>query len=113
MSRGEEKCAQLAAVVHAILSTGTSVEAVVDMFASVLRACRFAHEADLIETAVRVMMGAPSDVEKIAEWFDAQATKERDLLDSGRCNNPSLAEERWLVYTASAQSVRANAWRAP
>ena len=52
-------------------------------------------------------------IEQIAVWFEEQAAKERDLLDSGRCNNPGLAEERWLVYKASAQSVRANAWRAP
>ena len=113
MSRGEEKRAQLAAVVHAILTTGTSVPAVVDMLASILRECRLVREADLIGTAVGVMMGEPSDVERIAAWFDAQAVKERELLDSGRCNNPGLAEERWLVYKASAQRVRANAWRTP
>ena len=113
MSRGEEKRGRLAAVVDAILGTGTSVPAVVDMLASILRERKFHHEANLIGTAVGVMMGEPSDVERIAAWFDTQAVKERELLDSGRCNNPGLAEERWLVYKASAQSVRANAWRTP
>jgi len=113
MSRGEEKRAQLAEAVHMILATGTSVPAVVDMLAAILRGWKFVREAELIGTAVGVMMGEPSDVERIAAWFDAQAVKERELLDSGRCNNPGLAEERWLVYKASAQSVRANAWRTP
>ena len=113
MSRGEAKHAQLAAALHAILATGTSVPAVVDMLASILRECRFVREADLIGTAVGVMMGEPSDVERIAAWFDAQAIKERDLLDSGRCHNPGLTEERWIVYKAAAQRVRANAWRTP
>lgn len=111
MNRGDMKRAQLAAVVDAILATGTSVPAVVDMLASILRECRFLREGDLVGTTVGVMLGEPSDVERIAAWFDAQALKERELLDSGCCNDPALAQERWIVYTASAQSIRASAWR--
>lgn len=54
-----------------------------------------------------------SDIEQIAAWFEAQAVKERELLDSGHCNNPDLTRERWLVYKASAQSVREGTWRKP
>ena len=52
-----------------------------------------------------------TDVERIAAWFDDQAARERALLDSGRCNDPTLARERWLVYKASAQAVREGRWR--
>ena len=54
---------------------------------------------------------AVTDVEQIAAWFDEQAEKEQALLDTGRCNNRSRTQERWLVYKASAQSVRDGAWR--
>ena len=54
-----------------------------------------------------------TNVAQIAAWFEDQAAKERELLDSGRCNNRSLTEERWMVYKASAQSVREGAWRKP
>ena len=53
----------------------------------------------------------PTDIEQIAAWFEGQAAKERDLYDSGNCNNPVLTLERWMVYKASAQSVREGAWR--
>lgn len=54
-----------------------------------------------------------TDVEQIAMWFEAQAAKERELLDSGRCRPDArtIAQERWLVYKASALSVREGAWR--
>lgn len=52
-----------------------------------------------------------TDVERIAAWFDDQAARERALLDSGHCNNPALAQERWLVYKTSAQAVREGSWK--
>lgn len=50
-------------------------------------------------------------VAQIAAWFEDQAAKEQELLDSGRCNSRERTQERWLVYRASAQSVREGAWR--
>jgi hypothetical protein len=50
-------------------------------------------------------------IEQIAVWFEEQAAKERELLDSGKCNNPALTQERWMVYKASAGCVREGAWR--
>lgn len=115
MSRGEEKRAKLARVVDAILRTGTSVPAVVDMLATVLREMKFVDEATLLEDAASVMLGAPPDAVQIAAWFDAQAAKERELLDSDqlRPDARERTQERWLVYKASAQSVREGAWRKP
>ena len=109
VSRGEEKQAQLAALVDAILVTGTSMPALIDMFAAVLRLNGLAHEADQISA---IAHGEPSpDVAQIMGWFEAQATKERELLDSDQCNNPTLAQERWMIYKASAMSVREGAWK--
>jgi hypothetical protein len=109
MSRGEEKQAQLTALVDAILVTGTSMPALIDMFAAVLRLNSMPHEADQISA---VGHGEPSpDAELIAAWFDDQAVKEHELYNSGNCNNPILTLERWMVYKASAQSVREGAWR--
>ena len=44
-------------------------------------------------------------------WFEEQAVKERELLDSGRCNNRLTTYERLIVYKAAAMSVRGGAWR--
>jgi len=104
---------RLATVVEAIVATGTSVPRVIGMLATVLRNWRFNHEAKLLEAAVAVMLDGPTDEERIAAWFDAQAVKERELLNSGRCNNLITTQERWLVYKASAQSVREGEWRKP
>lgn len=53
------------------------------------------------------------DVEQIAAWFEEQAAKEQELLDSPKLHPDAKerTQERWLVYKASAQSVRAGAWR--
>lgn len=56
-------------------------------------------------------MSVPSDVEQIAAWFEEQAAKEQELLDSGRCTNRVTTQERWLVYKASAMAVRAGEWK--
>jgi hypothetical protein len=53
-----------------------------------------------------------SDIEQIVAWFDEQAAKEQRLLDTGSCN-PSLTQERWLVYKASAMAVRDGLWKKP
>jgi hypothetical protein len=45
MSRGEEKQAQLTALVDAILVTGTTMPALIDMFAAILRLNGMPHEA--------------------------------------------------------------------
>lgn len=113
MSRGEEKQAQLGTAVDAILRTGTSVPSVVDALARILRQMKFVREAELLEEAVNVMMGVPSDVKQIADWFEEQAFKERELLDSDRLRPDARksAEERWLVYKASAQGVRERVWK--
>ena len=115
MSHREEKRARLAAVVDAILRTGTSVPAVVDMLAAIFREGKFSDEAALLEDAAAVMLGAPPDTAQIAAWFDAQADKERELLDSKqlRPDARERVQERWLAYKASAQSVREGAWRKP
>ena len=110
MSIGDEKVAELAAVVKAILETGNSPRAVIDKLASSLHQAGLPKEAELIHNAASVLWGEPSDVDQIASYFEDQAVKERELLDSGRCNNPPLSQERWLVYKAAAQEVRARAW---
>ena len=48
MSRGEEKREELRRVVEAILSTGTSLSSVIDMFADVLNKAGYSEEAELI-----------------------------------------------------------------
>lgn len=109
MSRGEEKQASLVAIVDAILVTGTSVPSLINMFAAVLRLNGLAQEADQISA---VADGEPPPaIEQIAAWFEEQAVKERELYDLGSCNNPLLTLERWMVYKASAQSVREGAWK--
>jgi hypothetical protein len=54
-----------------------------------------------------------TDVDQIAAWFEDQAAKERAHLDSKdiRPDAIQLAQERWLVYKASAQAVRSGAWK--
>lgn len=113
MSRGEAKQAHLTSVVDAILVTGTSVPALIDMFAAVLRLNGLAREADQVSAIAHGE--PPPTIEQIAAWFEAQATKERELLDSDqlRPDARERTQERWLVYKASAQSVREGAWRKP
>lgn len=54
-----------------------------------------------------------TNVERIAAWFDDQAARERALLDSDRLRPDARerAQERWLVYKASAQAVREGSWK--
>ena len=111
MSRGDEKVAVLVGVVEAMLASGSSKRAVVDKLAAALQAAGLAEEAALVFDAASRLWGEPSVAEQIAAYFDEQAAEERRLLDSGQCNNPQLAQERWLVYKASAMSVREGAWR--
>ena len=111
MSRGEEKSAALAAVIKSILETGNSPRDVIDKFAAALHQLGLVKEADLIHAATSVLWGQPSEVDQIAVYFEDQAAKERELLDSGRANNRELPQERWMVYTASARAVRDGAWR--
>lgn len=52
-------------------------------------------------------------IEQIAAWFEAQAAKERVLLDSDQVR-PDASErthERWLVYKASAIAIRQGDWK--
>ena len=111
MSRGDEKVAALAEAVESILAGGSSKRAVVDKLAAALQATGLTEEADLVFEAASQLWGEPSHAEQIAAYFDAQAEEEGKLLVSGQCNNPQLAQERWLVYKASAMSVREGAWR--
>ncbi len=111
MSRGEEKMSTLAKTIQAILETGNSSRDVIDKFAAALHQLGLTKEADLIFTAASELWGQPSDVEQIAAWFEAQAVKERELLDSDACNSPVTTHERWLVYKASAQSIRERVWK--
>lgn len=103
--------AVLAKTIQAILETGSSERDVIDKFAAALHQLGLTKEAELIYAANSELWGQPSDVEQIAAWFEAQAVKERELLDSDRCNSPVTTHERWLVYKASAQSVRERAWK--
>ena len=111
MSIGDEKVAALAAVVKAILETGNSSRAVLDKFAAALHQVGLPKEADLVHNAASVLWGQPSDVDLIAAFFEEQAHEEQELLDSGRCNNPPLAQERWMLYKASAQAILERAWQ--
>jgi len=53
-------------------------------------------------------------IEQIAAWFDMQAAKESDLLDAGNLNDGGVrAQERFMVYKASAGAVRQGAWHKP
>ena len=114
MSLGDEKVAMIAAVVKAILETGNSPRAVVDKLAAALHQAGLPKEAELIHNAASVLWGEPSDAERIATYFEDQAAKERELLDSGRCNDGGeRSRERWMVYKASAQAVRDRAWSKP
>lgn len=114
MSHGEEKRAQLAAVVDTILATGTSVASVVEMFTAILHANGLTPEPNPIaRAAASIKLDTAASTEQIATWFDTQAAKERELIDSGRCTNLVTTQERWLVYKASAQEVRAGTWRRP
>lgn len=113
MSRGDEKVSALATTIKALLETGNSERDVIDKFAAALHQLGFTKEAELIFTAATALWGQPSDVEQIAAWFEAQAVKEHELLDSGYCNSPVTTNERWLVYKASAQSVRERVWKKP
>jgi hypothetical protein len=113
VSLGDEKVAALAAVVQTILETGNSSRTVIDKFAAALHQLGLVKEADLIHNAASVLWGQPSDIDAVVAYFEGQAAKERELLDSGRCNNPSLAQERWMIYKAAAQEVRARAWSKP
>ncbi|HSX23219.1 MAG TPA: hypothetical protein VLE97_10650 [Gaiellaceae bacterium] len=56
------------------------------------------------------MIGDDQIAAQIAAWLDDQAAREQALLDSGRCTSPERTQERWLVYKAAAQEVRAGAW---
>ena len=103
MSRGEEKVSALAKTIKAILETGNSERDVIDKFAAALHQLGLTKEAELVFAAASVLWDQPSDVDQIAAWFEAEAVKERKLLDSGFCNNPVTTQERWLVYKASAQ----------
>lgn len=111
MSRGDEKVAVFAKAIEALLASGNSKRAAVDKLAAALRVAGLTEEADLVFDAASRLWGEPSHAEQIAAYFDEQAAEERRLLDSGQCNNPPLAQERWLVYKASALSVREGAWR--
>ena len=111
MSSSEEKVSALAKTIKAILETGNSERDVIDKFAAALHQLGFTKEAELIFAAASALWGQPSEIDQIAAWFEAQAVKERELLDSGYCNSPVTTHERWLVYKASAQSVRASAWK--
>lgn len=111
MSRGDEKVAALAQVVEAMLAGGSSKRAVVDKLAEALQIAGLTEEAALVFDAASRLWGEPSPAEQIAAYFDEQAAEENRLLASGQCNNPQLAQERWIVYKASAQSVREGAWR--
>ena len=111
MSRGEEMASALAKTIKAILETGNSERDVIDKFAAALHQLGMVKEAALIFTAASTLWGEPSDVDQIAAWFEAQAVKERELLDSEDCNSPVTTQERWLVYKASAQSVRDRVWQ--
>jgi hypothetical protein len=111
MNRSEEKVSALAKTIQAILETGSSKRDVIDKFAAALHQLGMTKEAELIFTAATELWGQPSDVDQIAAWFEAQAVKERELIDSERCNNPVTTHERWLVYKASAQSVRERVWK--
>jgi hypothetical protein len=93
------------------MEAGDSPRAAIDKFAAALHLVDLPKEAELIDGAASTLWGEPSDVEQIAIYFEGQAAKERELLDSGRCNNPALAQERWMIYKAAAQDVRAGAWR--
>ena len=115
MSRGEEKVAQLVTSVKALLETGESVRAVIDKFAAALYQNGCLKEAELILAVGSNLWGEPSDAEGIAAWLDAQAAKERELLDSDRMRADAheRTQERWMVYKASAQAVREGAWKKP
>jgi hypothetical protein len=54
-----------------------------------------------------------SDIERVIAWLDALADKEHALLESGRCNNVPLTQERWLVYKAIALDLRDGLWNKP
>ena len=108
MSRGDDKVSALATTLKALLETGNSARDVIDKFAAALHQLGFTKEAELIFTA---LWGQSADVAQITAWFEDQATKERALLDSGKCNNRTLTQERWMIYKASAQSVLEGTWR--
>ena len=116
MSHSEEKRAQLAAVVDAILATGTSAASVVEMFTVILHTKGLTTEPNPIASVANsIKLDTAADTELIAAWFDAQAAKEHELLNSDRLRVDACerTQERWLVYKASAQSVRAGTWRTP
>ena len=114
MSRSKERRAQLATAVIEILATGASVASVVEMFTAILHANGFTTEPNPIAIAAdSIRLDTATDTALIAAWFDTQAAKERELLDSGRCTNLVTTQERWLVYKAAAMEVRAGAWRTP
>jgi hypothetical protein len=116
VSHSEEKRAQLAAVVDAILATGTPMASIIEMFTEVLRANGLTTEPNPIASAAAsIKLDTAADAEQIAAWFEAQAAKERELLDSWstRLDARERIQERWLVYKASAMEVRAGTWRKP
>lgn len=104
----------LSETIQAILATGNSERDVIDKFAMALHSLGLTKEAELIYAAASTLWGQPSEADQIAAWLEAQAVKERELLDSGGCTNratTATTSERWLVYKASAQSVREGAWK--
>jgi hypothetical protein len=50
-----------------------------------------------------------TDIDQIATWLEGQAAKEEQLLDTSV--NPSLTQERWLVYKAVAIALRDGSWK--
>lgn len=52
-------------------------------------------------------------IEQIAAWFEAQAAKERVLLDSDQVRPDAIerTHERWLVYKASAIAICQGDWK--
>ena len=115
MSRGEEKASALAAAVQVILETGDSPRGVIDKFAAALHQLGLTKEADLVHTAASTLWGEPSEAAQITAWLEAQAVKERELLDSDqmRPDARERTQERWMVYKASAGAVREGAWKKP
>lgn len=111
MSRGDEKISALVMTIRAILETGESPRAIIDKVATALHQLGLERESALIFDAASNLWGEPSEVDQIAAWFEGQAAKEREVLDSGVCNNLVTTQERWLVYKASAQSVRDRVWK--
>lgn len=54
-----------------------------------------------------------TELAQILLWIEKLAAQEAQLLASGRCNNPLLTQERWLVYQGIAMGLRDGIWKKP